>query len=89
MAWWVVALLYTVFGAAALWIVIVAVRTRKPVRSLLKSTVQGASALAAVNVAGAFTGVSLGINWLSGVACVSLGVPGVITLLLLKVIFGI
>jgi hypothetical protein len=43
--------------------------------------------LAAVNVAGIFTGVSLGINLISGLTCLVLGVPGIITLLLLKLIF--
>ncbi|MBQ9861169.1 MAG: pro-sigmaK processing inhibitor BofA family protein [Clostridia bacterium] len=34
-------------------------------------------------------GCTLGLNALSGIACAALGVPGVITLLLLKLIFGI
>ena len=45
--------------------------------------------MAAVNVAGAFTGVSLGLNLLSGLCCVVLGIPGVIALLVLKVIFNV
>lgn len=49
---------------------------------------QGICALAAVNVAGAFTGVSLGLNLLSGLSCVVLGIPGVVTLLFLKLIFN-
>lgn len=44
--------------------------------------------MAAVNVAGAFTGVSLGLNLLSGLSCVVLGIPGVVTLLFLKLIFN-
>ena len=59
------------------------------IRRWLGSALQGGCALAAVNVAGAFTGVSLGLNALSGIACAVLGVPGVITLLFLKLIFGI
>ena len=46
-------------------------------------------ALAAVNVSGVLTGVSLGLNWCTFGVCAALGVPGVIGLLLLKVIFGI
>jgi len=42
-----------------------------------------------VNVTGMLTGVSLGLNALSGIACAVAGVPGVITLLLLKLIFEI
>lgn len=89
MAWWVIALLIAVGAACGLWILITAFRNGRPVRRLLGGTLQGACALAAVNVAGAFTGVSLGLNWLSGASCMALGVPGVITLLLLKVIFQI
>lgn len=63
-------------------------RTRRPVKAFLGSGVQGICALAAVNVAGAFTGVSLGLNMLSGLCCAVLGIPGVITLLILKVIIN-
>ena len=69
----------------AVWIALF--RSKKPVRGLLGSGAQGLCALAAVNVAGAFTGVSLGLNLLSGLSCLFLGVPGVVTLLVLKVIF--
>lgn len=80
---WCVAALLTV-GA-----LIGAVKTGRPIRALLGSALQGASAVAAVNVTGLFTGVSLGLNLLSGIACAAAGVPGVITLLLLQLIFGI
>ncbi|MBO5928807.1 MAG: pro-sigmaK processing inhibitor BofA family protein [Clostridia bacterium] len=81
--------LYSVAGVLGVSIFVGAVRTGKPIRSLLGGALQGACALAAVNVACAFTGVSLGINWFSGAVCLALGVPGVITILLLKLIFGI
>lgn len=87
MAWWALALLYGVGAVLGLVLLVALFRTGQPVRSLLSSTLQGACALAAVNVTGALTGVSLGLNWLSGVACAALGVPGVTTLLLLKLIF--
>lgn len=87
MAWWVTILLMGIGSGLGLWVLITAFRNGRPLRRLLGGTAQGACALAAVNVAGAFTGVSLGLNWLSAVACVALGVPGVITLLLLKAIF--
>ena len=51
--------------------------------------VQGLCALAAVNVAGAFTGVSLALNVFTGACCVGLGIPGVIALLLEKTILGV
>lgn len=76
-------------AALSLWLAVTLVRTRRPVRRLAGSFLQGASALAAVNVSGVLTGVSLGLNWFSFAVCAALGVPGVIGLLLLKVIFGI
>ena len=79
----------TVGAVLALWLLVTLVRTRRPVRRTVSSFLQGASALAAVNVSGILTGVSLGLNWLSLGVCAALGVPGVIGLLLLKVIFGI
>ena len=63
-------------------------RKGKPVRSLVGSGIQGICALAAVNVAGAFTSVSLGLNLFSGLVCLVLGIPGVVTLLFLKLIFN-
>lgn len=65
------------------------IRTRRPVRSLLGSALQGVCALAAVNVTGLLTGVTLGVNWLSAVCCTVLGVPGVITLLMCNVILAL
>ena len=65
------------------------IKSKRPVRGLLSSGIHGICALAAVNVAGAFTTVSLGFNLLSGLCCLVLGIPGVITLLVLKVIFQI
>ena len=69
-------------------VVVVLFRTGKPVRALAGSGIQGVCALAAVNVAGAFTSVSLGLNLFSGAVCLVLGIPGVIGLLLLKLIFN-
>ncbi len=82
-------LLWCVAAVVGVAVLIGAIKTGRPIRSLLGSALQGASALAAVNVTGMFTGVSLGLNLLSGIASVAAGVPGVITLLLLKLIFGI
>lgn len=64
-------------------------KTGKPVRSLVGSSAQGLCALAAVNVAGAFTGVSLGLNLFSALCCIVLGIPGVVGLLVLKLLFRI
>ena len=81
-----------VVGAGGVWLIagvaVALIRSKRPVRGLIGSGAQGLCALAAVNVVGAFTGVSLGLNLLSGLSCLILGVPGVVTLLILKVIFA-
>lgn len=71
-------------GAAALAVLVAAIRSKRPLRQLLVGAIQGLCALAAVNVAGAFTGVSLGIGALSLTTAGLLGIPGVTTLLLLQ-----
>ena len=76
-----------IVGSAVALAVIIAL-SGKPIRGLVGTGAQGICALAAVNVAGAFTGVSLGLNLLSGLSCVVLGIPGVVTLLFLKLIFN-
>ena len=68
-------------------VLIAAVRDGKPVRRLLLSGVQGLCALGLVDLAGAFTAVSLGLSWFTVAVCGVLGLPGVIGLLLLKLIF--
>lgn len=79
-----------VLGAAIAAAVLVTVfRSRNPVRRLIGSGVQGLCALAAVNVAGAFTGVSLGLGLFSGIYCILLGVPGVLSLLVVRLLFGL
>lgn len=81
-------LCYTVGGLIAVWILIGLFKSGKPIRSLAVSAIQGFCALAAVNITGAFTGVSIGLNLFSTIGAVALGVPGVITLLILKTLFG-
>lgn len=81
--------LCSVGGVLGITVLVGAFRAGKPIRSIIGNALQGTCALAAVNVAGAFTGVSLGINVFTGAACLGLGLPGVITVLLLKLIFGV
>ena len=73
-------------AAAAAAVLIAAVRSGRPVRALLASAAQGLCALGAMDLAAAFTSVSLGAGWFTvGVSAV-LGLPGVIGLLLLRLI---
>ena len=61
--------------------------TKHPLKALGKSAATGFLTLAAVNVTGGLTGVSLGLGWLSAGVCACLGLPGVALLLFLKTIF--
>lgn len=82
-------LVWVVLGAAALAVIISLFKTKRPIRAFIGSGAQGICALAAVNIAGIFTGVSLGLNAATLIACAAAGVPGVIAMLLLKFIFNI
>lgn len=75
--------------AASLAIIVAAFKSGRPIRTLGGSAIQGMCALAAVNVAGAFTGISLGLGTFSVLCCVIGGMPGVIALLFVKLILGI
>lgn len=86
---WLVPVLWAVAAALSLAVFIALVRGGRPVRTALSSGLQGFGALLAVNVAGIFTGVSMGVNALTLACCGALGIPGVVTLLLLKTIFHI
>ncbi len=84
--WLQVGLIVLAVGVG-LAVLIVALRSRHPLRGLLSSGVQGLCALGLVNLLGGFTQVSLGVSWLSVGAGWLLGIPGVVSLLLLKLIF--
>lgn len=79
-------LVFSVLGVAMLVALIAMVRTGKPIRFCLGSLLQGICALAAVNIVGTFSGVSLGLSWFSVAGCAAFGVPGVITMLLMRCI---
>lgn len=89
MSLWLQILLWVIGGAIAIAVCVALFRSRKPVRGLVGSGAQGICALAAVNIAGAFTGVSLGLNLFTGIACIALGIPGVITMLVVKLIMNV
>ena len=86
MALWLKIGLAVVGSSMALAVLIAALHTGKPVRRLLSSGVQGLCALGVVDVLGAFTGVSLGFSWFTAAVSGVLGIPGVISLLLLNLL---
>lgn len=75
--------------AAVIGIVVLAAqcRTGKPMRGILVTGLQGVCALAAVDIAGIFTGVSLALNVFTGGVALILGLPGIVGVLLLNLIF--
>ncbi len=75
-----------VIGAGVMTVLVTMVRTGRPIRQLLTSLVQGMCAIAAVDVVGVFTGVSLGVGWISVIASAVFGMPGVISILLMRLI---
>lgn len=86
---WVWIGLWAVAAGVTLAVFVALVRGGQPLRRAVSSGLQGFGALLMVDVAGMFTGVSLGINWLTAGCCAVLGAPGVIALLVLKTIFRI
>lgn len=86
MAMWMQILLWVLLGVFGLWVLVAAARSGRPVRGLVTSGTQGLCALGLVNLFGTFTGVSLGVSWLAAGAAVGFGMPGVIALLVLKIL---
>lgn len=60
-------------------------RARRPLLRALGSAVCGVGALGAVNLLAGYTGVALALNYATAFVAVVLGAPGVIMLLLLRV----
>lgn len=86
---WVTVVLWSVAVVGGIVLLRALIKNGKPLRRLLGGALQGWCALAAVNVVGMFSGVSIGLNVFSLAVCGVLGVPGVIALLLLKAIFAL
>lgn len=57
-------------------------------RRWLRSAAGGIGALLLVDMLGSFTGVSMALNPFTLTACGVFGVPGTVTLLVLKAVFG-
>ena len=73
-------------AAAALAITVFAVMNRRGFSALILNAIGGA-ALFAVNIAGLATGIQLSVNRWSLGAGALLGVPGVISMLVLDIVF--
>ncbi|WP_418455141.1 pro-sigmaK processing inhibitor BofA family protein [Allofournierella sp.] len=64
-------------------------RHKKPLRASLTSVLAGMGALGAVNMLAPFTGVGLALNAFTSFMAVVLGAPGVVTMLVLNLVFGL
>lgn len=77
--------------AAAIFLVLILLRILSlPLRwafKLLLNAAVGFVFLFIFNFIGGFVGLSLGINWLNALVAGALGIPGVVLLLLLKLVF--
>ncbi|HIX12075.1 MAG TPA: pro-sigmaK processing inhibitor BofA family protein [Candidatus Anaerofilum faecale] len=65
-----------------------AAKTPHAVRQALGSSVCGIATLGAAALLAPFTGLSLAVNWFTAFAAVVLGAPGVVTMLLLRVLLA-
>ncbi len=89
MSVWLKTALWLLAAGVGLAVLAAAVSTKKPIRCLLRSGLQGLCALGLVDLLGGFTGVSLGYSWFSAGVCCGLGLPGVIGLLMLKLVLSV
>lgn len=64
-------------------------RAKRPFTKALGSAVCGAAALGAVNLLAAYTGVALALNYATAFVAVVLGAPGVVLLLVLRLLLVI
>ena len=72
--------------AALMSVIGVVLAASKAKRPLLGSAVCGAASLGAVNLLAGYTGVSIALNYATAFVAVVLGAPGVVTMLLLRVL---
>lgn len=66
-----------------------AAKSERPLLGALGSALLGAGSLAAVNLLSGYTGVSIGLNLITSFVAVVLSLPGVVSLLLLRLLLHI
>ena len=62
------------------------VKSEKGARSFVLSALQGIAAMFAVNLTGMVTGVTIAVNWYTVATYIVLGLPGVITTLIINLV---
>lgn len=73
----------------ALAFLICAMRSRKPFRTIVFSALIGLAALLVVNISGIFTGVSIALNPWTVLCSAAAGVPGVLLLLAMRMVWSL
>lgn len=66
-----------------------ALKTKKPLKTLMLSALIGIIALVCVNLTSGLTGVMLHINGWTVVTSAVVGIPGVLAMLTLRILWGI
>lgn len=82
---------YIIIAAAAVAIGVIIAVLRSPgfFKKFVGSAAAGLAALGIVNLTSAFTGVCVTVSWCNIIVAAVLGLPGVISLLIIKSVFGI
>lgn len=75
-------------AVCALALIIFAFRGKRPFRTMMVTALCGLLALALVCISGIFTGVTLPVNPWTVICSVLGGLPGVASLLILRIIFS-
>lgn len=74
---------------AALAVFFAALKSKRPLRTLAASALTGLAALAVVAITGYFTKVSVPINLWSVLCAAGAGLPGVVLMLVMKIVWNI
>ena len=74
---------------AAVAIFLASLKSKRPMKTLLSSALAGLVTLVAVAVSGHFTGVSLAINFWTLACAAASGIPGVVLMLVIKLVWRI
>ncbi len=81
-------LVITILSCAALTVQISMLKTGRFAKAAFLTCLQGVASLFAVNAVGLLTGVTVAVNWYTLGTGAVLGTPGIVSLLLLDVIFS-
>ena len=81
--------LITVFTLAFVFTISAFIRSGKPLKSIVVSAAQGIVSLFALNVVSSFTGIMVSVNIFTMIFSAVLGLPGVASLMIMKVIFKV